>query len=150
MHQAPEAGPVEEPEAFQMLRRFSTSIEAEGAHAFSRLSQQEFDKLADVLVIIEVHEAFENFAIRYMGATVVEAYGIDLTGWLFEDLLQSAVIRSCLFEYRDCALRGVSSIQRARPVAGRGDGLRFSRLLVPFVQDGGVTHVLGAFHFFER
>jgi hypothetical protein len=150
MQQAFEPDSADEPEVFTMLRRFSASIEAEGADAFARLSQQEFDTLADVLVIIETSAQFENFAIRYMGATVTEAYGMDLTGWAFEDLLQSPIVRTCLYDYRDCAFQGASSVQRARPVAGRGDGLRFSRLLMPFLQDGHVTHVLGAFHFFSR
>jgi hypothetical protein len=150
MHEAAHADAVEEPEAFLMLRRFSASIEAEGADAFARLSQEEFDSLADVLVIIEAGPAFEDFAVRYMGPTVAEAYGMDLTGWVFADLLQSPVVRTCLYDYRDCAVQAASSIQRTRPVVGRGDGLRFSRLLIPFVQEGRVTHVLGAFHFFFR
>lgn len=96
MHEASGSDLVEEPEAFAMLRRFSASIEAEGADAFARLSQQEFDALADVLVIIEAQPVFPEFAIRYMGATVIDAYGMDLTGWSFEDLLQSPIVRACL------------------------------------------------------
>ena len=150
MQQAADADPAGEPEAFAILRRFSASIDAEGANPFARLSQAEFDALADVLVIIETQPDFNDFVLRYMGQTVVDAYGIDLTGWGFGDLLQSPGVRTCLYDYRDCATQAAGSIQRARPVAGRGDGLRFSRLLLPFIQEGRVTHVMGAFHFFFR
>jgi hypothetical protein len=121
----------EERALFRRLRAMSESLTTEGRATGCRLDPDDFDQLADNLVVVRAAPRPGDFRFEFYGSSFSEASpGGDLTGMAFGDLLGSEYYRAVLSGFWHVHRVGLAHVTRDHPVVG-GRNRFFTRMLIP-------------------